>query len=103
MIIRMWKGRVPKEKKAAYVAYLHKTGLADYGKTEGNKGVSLLCRDVGDDVEFTTMTWWDSIDAIKRFAGEDYTRAKYYPEDANYLREFAPTVEHFDVLYASNP
>ncbi|HEX3808508.1 MAG TPA: hypothetical protein VHW02_02315 [Rhizomicrobium sp.] len=101
MIVRMWKGLVPKEKKAAYIDYLHKTGLADYAKTSGNKGVSLLCRDVGDDVEFTTMTWWDDIDAVKRFAGDDYARARYYPEDAEFLKAFAPNVEHYGELYAS--
>ncbi|HSM97319.1 MAG TPA: hypothetical protein VLT91_14845 [Rhizomicrobium sp.] len=102
MIVRMWKGLVPQEKKAAYVEYLHKTGLSDYANTPGNKGVFLLCRDVGGDVEFVTMTYWDSVDSIKRFAGEDYERARYYPEDANFLRSFAPTVDHYEVLSASN-
>lgn len=101
MIVRVWKGLVPKEKKAAYIDYLHKTGLSDYADTPGNKGVFLLCRDVGGDVEFTTMTWWDGIDAIKRFAGEDYSRARYYPEDAHFLRDFAPTVDHYEMAYAS--
>lgn len=102
MIVRMWKGLVPKEKKAAYVEYLHKTGLSDYGKTPGNKGVFLLCRDAGEDVEFTTMTYWDSVASIQRFAGEDYERARYYPEDADFLRAFAPTVDHYEVLSMSN-
>ncbi|MBS0276898.1 MAG: antibiotic biosynthesis monooxygenase [Proteobacteria bacterium] len=102
MIVRMWKGLVPKEKKAAYIDYLHKTGLSDYEKTPGNKGVFLLCRDAGDDVEFTTMTYWDSVASIQRFAGEDYERARYYPEDADFLRAFAPTVDHYEVLSMSN-
>ncbi|SRR5579885_2874589 len=101
MIVRMWRGEVPKEKKAAYIEYLHKTGLSDYRNTPGNRGVSLLCRDVGDAVEFTTMTWWDNIEAIKRYAGEDYRKARYYPEDANYLKSFAPTVDHFEMIYDS--
>ena len=75
MIVRMWKGLVPKEKKAAYVEYLHKTGLSDYGNTPGNKGVFLLCRDGVGDVEFMTMTCWASIESIHRFSVENYEHA----------------------------
>ncbi len=103
MIVRVWRGEVPKEKKAAYIAYLHKTGLSDYRNTPGNRGVFLLCRDTGDDVEFTTMTWWENVDAIKRFAGEEYQKARYYPEDANFLKSFAPNVEHFEMVYSAQP
>jgi hypothetical protein len=43
-----------------------------------------------------TLTHWDSIDAIARFAGEhDPLTAKYYPEDVRYLLEFEPFVEHY--------
>lgn len=99
MIVRMWRGKVRKDLKSEYVAYLNKTGLPDYGKIEGNRGVYLLCQDLGNNVEFLTMTFWTSIAAIKKFAGEDYEKARYYPEDQKYLLNFSENAEHFEILY----
>ena len=99
MIVRMWRGKVPKKLKSDYEAYLNQTGLSDYGKIAGNQGVYLLCQDMGENVEFLTMTFWSSIDAIKKFAGEDYEKARYYPEDEKFLLNFSETAEHFEVLY----
>jgi len=99
MIVRMWRGKVRKDLKSEYVAYLNQTGLADYGKVEGNQDVYLLCQDMEENVEFLTMTFWSSIDAIKKFAGEDYKKARYYPEDEKFLLNFSETAEHFEVLY----
>lgn len=101
MIVRMWHGRVPTTKKQAYVDYLHRTGLKDYASTPGNRGVELLCREVGQLTEFLTVTRWDSIEAIKAFAGTDYQKARYYPEDAEYLTEMEPFVKHYEVVYSS--
>jgi heme-degrading monooxygenase HmoA len=95
----MWRGKVRKDLKSEYVAYLNQTGLADYGKVEGNQGVYLLCRDLEGNVEFLTMTFWTSIEAIKKFAGEDYEKARYYPEDQKYLLNFSENAEHFEILY----
>ncbi|MDJ0947368.1 MAG: antibiotic biosynthesis monooxygenase [Alphaproteobacteria bacterium] len=97
MIVRMWRGPVPKEKKAAYVDYLKTTGLKDYASTPGNLATYLLCRDRGAEVEFLTLTLWDSIEAIKAFAGENYATARYYPEDKAFLIRFADEAEHFEV------
>ncbi len=100
MIVRMWQGHVPKAKKRAYVRYMEETGLADYRRTAGNRGAYLLCRDEGERVEMTMLTFWDSVDAIKAFAGEDYTRARYYPRDAEFLLRFAETSDHYEVAAA---
>jgi heme-degrading monooxygenase HmoA len=81
MISRTWHGRVPAAKADAYHTYLLRTGLADYQSTPGNVGL-LVERWVDDDVaHFLLTTVWDSLEAIKRFAGEDYELARYYPED----------------------
>ena len=48
--------------------------------------------------EFFLMTLWDSWDAIKAFAGEDYEKAVYYPEDDKFHLNRGPQVEHFEVL-----
>jgi hypothetical protein len=46
------------------------------------------------------MSLWDSLEAIRAFAGDDVERARYYPEDASYLLELEPTVAHYEVLVA---
>jgi heme-degrading monooxygenase HmoA len=98
MIARMWHGRVPKEKAEQYHLFLIKTGLSDYGKTPGNRGVFLLKRDENEVTHIYTLTFWDDYESIKQFAGNDYQKARYYPEDKDYLLEFEPEVTHFDVL-----
>jgi hypothetical protein len=60
----------------------------------------LLKRDEGDITHIYTFTFWEDIEAIKRFAGEELERARYYPEDKDFLLEFELPVTHFDVLEA---
>lgn len=98
MIGRTWHGRVPAEKADAYYTYLQRTGLSDYVKTPGNRGVYVLRRTEGRVTHFLLLTFWDSLDAIRAFAGDDYERARYYAEDDAYLLEREPYVSHYDVL-----
>jgi heme-degrading monooxygenase HmoA len=51
----------------------------------------------GDGAEFGVMSFWDSLEDVKAFAGDDVEAAHYYPEDARFLLEFEPTVRHFEV------
>jgi heme-degrading monooxygenase HmoA len=100
MVARAWHGRVPAEKADAYYAYLLRTGLADYAATPGNRGTFVFRRTEGDVTHFLLTTLWASVQAIKAFAGEDYERARYYPEDDEYLLEREPHVTHYEVLPA---
>jgi heme-degrading monooxygenase HmoA len=49
------------------------------------------------------LTFWDEVDAIKRFAGDDYERAKYYDFDPSYLIEMEARVRHYEVYSDSSP
>jgi heme-degrading monooxygenase HmoA len=98
MIARMWHGKVPTEQSEKYHQYLLKTGLHDYEKVEGNQGVFLLKKEEGEITHFYTLTFWKDIPSIKKFAGEDYEKARYYPEDKDFLLEFEMNVTHYDVL-----
>ncbi len=98
MIARIWHGVTPAAKADEYVEYLNRTGLPDYRATEGNRGAYLLHRIEGDEAHFITLTFWDSIESIKKFAGEDVEQARYYPEDKEFLLEFEPTVKHYQVM-----
>ena len=87
MIARIWRGAVRIEDADAYSTYMQGTGIPAYARTPGNHGVWMLRRDVGDRTQFVMITMWESIDAVKRFAGETYDVAVFYPEDERYLVE----------------
>lgn len=98
MIARMWRGWVRTEDRDVYAAYVEETGMAGYRRTPGNRGAHLLTRDLGDGrTEIVTLSFWDSLDVVAGFAGEDVSRAVFYPEDDRYLVERELTVTHFEV------
>jgi heme-degrading monooxygenase HmoA len=97
MIARIWSGAVRNEDGDAYAAYIGETGLAGYVATPGNRGAWLLRREVGERTEFVAFTLWDSLDAIRAFAGDDPETAVYYPEDDRYLVERDEKVKHYEV------
>jgi heme-degrading monooxygenase HmoA len=98
MIARTWHGMTEASKADEYLDYLNKTGVPGYRATQGNLGVYVLRRIEGDKAHFLLLTLWESEEAIKRFAGSEFEKAKYYPEDDRFLLEFEPTVTHYEVL-----
>jgi hypothetical protein len=100
VIARLWHGRVPAVKAAAYRAFLIERAIPDYRSVTGNLGVRILERVEGDVVHFQTLTFWGSLGAIRAFAGDDATRARYYAEDADFLLEMEERVQHWDVVGA---
>ncbi|MDY0908298.1 hypothetical protein [Microbacterium sp. CFBP9034] len=95
-VVRMWTGVVRTEDTDDYVAYVERTGMSAYRTTAGNTDAWLLTRDLGDGrTEVTTVSRWESLDAIRRFAGEDLERAVFYPEDDRYLVERDDRVRHY--------
>ncbi len=71
--------------------------LKDYRSTAGNRGAHCLHRVEGDVAHFEMLTFWEDVEAIKRFAGDDYTVAKYYDFDRSFLIELEPHVRHYAV------
>lgn len=98
MIARIWRGATRLKDAERYHAYLLETGVRDYRATPGNRGVHVLRRAHAGAAEFIIVTFWDSMDAIRRFAGPDVERAVYYPEDAVYLLTMERAVAHYEVL-----
>lgn len=103
MIARTWHGTVPVAMSEAYHQFLLRTGVPDYRGTPGNLGVLLLRRTEGEVAHFLLLTLWATRDAIRAFAGDDIERAKYYPEDPDFLLELEPNVSHYEVLEAALP
>jgi len=98
MIARTWRGWTALDDADTYVDYLNRTGMPSYRSTPGNRGAWILRRRVGDRIEFVTLSFWDSMDAIRVFAGDDPEQAVFYPEDDRFLVEREVTVRHFDLF-----
>ena len=97
MIARIWKGAVAQADREAYARYVAETGLAAYAATAGNLGARLLLREADGRIEVVTFSLWESMDAVRAFAGEDPERAVFYPDDDRYLVERDLHVTHYDV------
>jgi heme-degrading monooxygenase HmoA len=94
----MWRGWVSTNRAGEYVDYISRTGLVGYRQTPGNLGAEMWTRDLGDGrSEVTTLSWWESLDDIRGFAGDDIDQAVFYPEDDEYLIDRETTVTHHEV------
>jgi len=102
MIARIWHGRTTKEDYDAYTHFMERRAIPDYQGTAGFVKLTFLRRLEGDSAHFTLITFWENLELIKNFAGEDYEKAKYYPEDEKYLLEFEEKVVHHEVFADSH-
>jgi heme-degrading monooxygenase HmoA len=93
MIARIWRGVVELADAEVYADYIRETGFAEYGRTPGNRGAWMLRRDTGDRTEFITLSLWETIDAIRAFAGDNIEAAVLYPEDERFLVDGLSTVD----------
>ena len=97
MIARLWRGFTTREHADAYAAMLKPELLPGLSKMKGYRSSYLLRRDRGDEVEFITIILWDSLDAIKAIAGEDYERAIVPEERRQYLLRWDDVASHYQV------
>jgi heme-degrading monooxygenase HmoA len=84
MVARIWHGRVKAEKADEYTAYLT-DGLKQIDVIPGNLGVQMLKRMDGDVAEFYVISYWDSRESIKKFAGENIEKVHPLARDNEYL------------------
>ena len=99
MISRIWHGWTTPANADTYEALLKSeifTGIQDR-KIEGYQGIQLYKRNVGDEVEFVTVMWFDSIDAVRTFAGEDYEACVVPPKARAILSRFDDRSQHYEV------
>jgi heme-degrading monooxygenase HmoA len=95
-ILREWRAEIRRSKKDAYVDYVCSTGISGYRQTPGNLGAAVAVRDLDDTrSEIVTLSWWESLDAIRTFAGDPVDQARYYPEDDEYLLTRPERVLHY--------
>ena len=97
-VARLWRGRTLASKADRYEAYLNASGIARMRSTPGNVGVTMMRRTENGRTEFLVISFWESIEAVKRFAGKDYQKAVILPRDREYLLEVEPNVLHYEVI-----
>jgi hypothetical protein len=91
------------DQAAEYLRRMRTIALPDYRSILGNRGAYCLYRTEGGVAHVEMLTFWDDVEAIKRFAGDDWERAKYYAFDRSFLIELEPHVRHYTVYHDSSP
>ena len=97
MITRIWHGATTASKSDEYLKLMRTVAIPGYRSTPGNKGAYALRRIEGGTAHFLMVTFWESEVAIRAFAGEDISAAKYYDFDKNFLLELEPCSTHYEM------
>ncbi|RCJ32909.1 hypothetical protein A6770_18470 [Nostoc minutum NIES-26] len=98
VVARIWHGKTLTSKAAEYYDYLKEAGIKKIESIPGNLGAQVLRLTDGKITEFTVISYWESRDAIRAFAGNDIEKVRPLPKDNEYLIEPETKVKHFDVL-----
>jgi heme-degrading monooxygenase HmoA len=98
VIARIWNGWTSAENADAYEEFLRTTMFPSIHGVDGFVGADLLRRSDGDEVAFVTITRFESLDAVRRFAGEDYEVAVIEPEARALLTRFDERSEHYELV-----
>ncbi|HET6984635.1 MAG TPA: antibiotic biosynthesis monooxygenase family protein [Myxococcaceae bacterium] len=100
VIARAWHGKTPREKADAYEKYLA-GAIAKFPSIPGNLGYQLMRIDGGPDgdtfTEFQVISYWESLDAIHAYAGEDIRRTRDLPRDKEFLVGMEPSVRNYEL------
>lgn len=97
MIARYWRGWTRLQDAEAYERLLKETVLPGLRAIAGYRGGYVLRNDGMEEAEFVVINFFDSLDAVKRFAGPDYAVAVFEPEAKRLLSRIEPTATHYEV------
>ena len=100
MICRLWRGWTTPENADEYERIVRSQVIPEIEARNipGFRHIDLMKRDVGDEVEFQTLLWFDSLDAIKAFMGEDYSVSHVPPQARAVLKRFDERATHYEVV-----
>ncbi len=100
VIARVWHGKTPREKADAYEKYLA-GAITKFPSIRGNLGYQLMRIDGGPDgdqySEFQVISYWESLDSIRAYAGEDVRRTHDLPRDHEFLVGMEPYVRNYEL------
>src|ERR1044071_4896691 len=97
MLARIWRGWTKIENADAYEKLLRDVVYPGLRNIAGYQGGYILRQDGSDEVEFVTMNIFESLDAVRAFAGEDYEVPVFEPEARNLLSRVEPIARHYVV------
>ena len=100
MIARMWHGWTKPADADTYENLLRDEMFPSMRRIQGFEGAYLLRRVAGDEVEFVTVTLFTSLDAVRRFAGDNYETAVLHPRAAGLLSRYDPKSVHYEIRIA---
>ena len=103
MIARHWRGWTRPENADAYEKLLRETMLPQIQQIEGHRGIFLLRNDSDLESQFIVINFFESLDAVRRFAGPDYRIPVFEPEARQLLARVDPFANHFDVRVSQPP
>ena len=95
-IVRIWRGRTRRDRADEYEAYNYEVGIKPL--IEKALGVQTFREDRKDETEFMTISYWESIDAMSAFAGQDPTKVHHLDRDAEFLIELPKHVQILRLL-----
>jgi heme-degrading monooxygenase HmoA len=95
----MWHGRVDSSKSDEYAEFMKQRAAPDYRSVDGLQKLLFLRKNEKDVAHFLLVTYWDSMESVKKFAGEQPEKAKYYPEDDQFLLEKEELSALYEVFY----
>jgi heme-degrading monooxygenase HmoA len=98
MIARMWRGSAIRERADDYVKHLQQAVVPELRQIDGFRGIYLLRRESSDSIEFVVLTLWESMNAIRKFAGENPEVAVVAPAARVFFREYDVEVKHFEIV-----
>jgi heme-degrading monooxygenase HmoA len=103
VIARVWHGYTKPEHADSYQSLLQPELLPGLRKAKGYRGSYLLRKNSASEVEFITIIFWDSLDAIRAIAGPDYENAVIPKERLQYLSRYDHKAQHYEVPVADLP
>lgn len=100
MITRIWHGWTNLENANKYEALLKSEILPGIHRVKGFKGATVLRRPAGQEVEFVTLTYFETIDDVRAFAGEDYEAAVVLPHAQALLAHYDSRSAHYETVFS---
>jgi uncharacterized protein len=98
-VLRLWKGRSTVERASEYVQHATRKVFPALRAIDGHRGAYLLRRIVDDAIEFVVLTLWDSMEAVRRFAGAEPEKAVVEAEARAILTSFDDGVAHYEIVH----
>lgn len=98
MVIREWRGRASASSADAYPDHFRRSVLPELRHIPGFLGATLSRRAVAGKIELLVLTRWESLDAIRSFAGHDTGKAVVEPGAVAALSDFDATVQHYEII-----